>query len=310
MLINTLAMVVPACQRLPVPPQGDDGEVTDDDGTTSSSPGSTGSGADGATSVALETSDSSPGSSDDSVLDDGCGFLCVPDAGHIDLECDVAAQDCPDGQKCVWAASTDSGLRRDGARCIEVTGDGEPFAPCTLPTGIGPEITDDCGAESYCLEVYGTADHGFCAPFTNLEYDCREYPGTDVAVENGSSFPAACLYYECQPLIEGSCPDGMQCTFYPAWLYASLHCWSVPPEYDLPLGASCDFGQCGEGKLCAPAEWLPECTGDSCCTEWCDLSAPACATPGTVCEPYLVWNHQGDPGFDDLGACVQPGALR
>ena len=98
--------------------------------------------------------------------------------------------------------------------------------------------------------------------------------------------------------------------------------WQSPPaenQLGLPKrnvwqamwrGFRCRCPQCGEGKLCAPAEWLPECTGDSCCTEWCDLSAPACATPGTVCEPYLVWNHQGDPGFDDLGACVQPGALR
>lgn len=237
--------------------------------------------------------------------DDACPFICEPDVSGLDVECGVAQQNCPAGEKCVWWAPEFGGPRREDARCVPVTGRGGPYEPCTL----NEDYSDDCGPESYCLEVYGTADHGFCAPFVeDTSYSCDGYPGADAAVENGSDFPAACLYYECQPLIEGSCPEGMQCTFYPAWLYGSMHCWAVPLESD-PVGAPCDYGGCGAGKLCAPAEWLPDCGSDRCCAEWCDLGAPACSTPGTSCELFPVWNYQDDPGFDTLGACVLPGAF-
>jgi hypothetical protein len=240
----------------------------------------------------------------------GCPFLCPLDATHPDQQCDPVAQDCGEGEKCVWYVAPGSQQRRDAARCIPVTGDGQPFEPCTLPTGIGSAITDDCGPESYCLEVYGTADHGFCAPFVDgPAYDCSAYPGTSAAIENGSEFPAACLHYECQPLVPGSCPDGMQCTFYPAFLYGTNMCWSVPPEADLPLGAECDFGECGEGKSCVPAEWVPGCAGERCCTQWCDLGAPACDDPATVCEFFPVWASDDDPNFEWLGACVLRGSL-
>ncbi|MEM7151631.1 MAG: hypothetical protein AAF799_02270 [Myxococcota bacterium] len=253
----------------------------------------------GSTAAAMESGPVDEGT-------DSCPFICDPDGGPPPIECSVVDQDCPAGQKCVWAELRPGFGRRNWSRCIEVTGDREPFEPCSLPNGIGFEITDDCGPESYCLEVYGTADHGFCAPFVGDDYGCDAYPGTDLAVENGSDFPAACLHYECQPLVPSTCPDGMQCTFYPAWLYGSMKCWSVPPETDLPVGAECDFGQCGEGKLCAPADWLPDCSGERCCTEWCDLQAPECATPGTTCEFFPVWNYQDDPEFDWLGACLLP----
>lgn len=222
--------------------------------------------------------------------------------------CSVTSQDCPAGDKCVWSALSPGGLRRDFARCIEVTGDIEPFEPCSLPNGIGVDITDDCNAESYCLDVYGTADHGFCAPFTTASYQCDAYPETDPAVENGSDFPAACLYYDCHPLLPNSCPEGLDCAYYPAFLYGSLMCWNVPLEYDLPVGAACDYGQCGEGQLCAWEGWLPDCAEERCCTQFCDLDAPVCTTPGTQCEPYLS-DFQGDGGSVLLGACVLPGSF-
>lgn len=268
-------------------------------GTTAAGTSGVTSGADGTSTGILETG---PDTSDT------CPFICEPDLGPIPDTCDVVDQDCPAGQKCVWYAPP-GGLRRDAARCIEVTGAGEPFDPCTLPTGIGLEITDDCGPESFCLEVYGTADHGYCAPFFDDVEGCDAYPGSYPAFENGSDFPAACLHYECQPMLPEGCPDGLQCTFYPAWLYGSLMCWNVPPEDDLPLSAACDYGQCGQGQLCAPTQWLPDCTDDRCCTQWCDLGAPACDTPGTVCEPFPVRQADGDPGFDSLGACVLEGAF-
>jgi hypothetical protein len=283
------------------------------DGATTGSPDTTTGMASGTGTVPAMTSTGVAESTGETFADtlvDGCPFICPPDATHPDQPCDPVAQDCGEGEKCVWYVAPGSQLRRDAARCIPVTGDGQPFDPCTLPTGIGPAITDDCGAESYCLEVYGTADHGFCAPFLDgPSYTCDAHPGTTPAIENGSEFPAACLHYECQPLVEDSCPAGMQCTFYPAFLYGTTMCWTVPPEADLPLGAACDFGDCGQGELCVPAEWLPGCAAERCCTQWCDLGAPGCGDPATACEHFPVWAGDDDPDFEWLGACVLPGSL-
>lgn len=203
----------------------------------------------------------------------------------------------------MWFVAPGEQLRRDRARCITVTGDRKPFEPCNLPTGIGPEISDDCGADSYCLEVYGTADHGFCAPFTKAHgiYDCDDYPGTQSAVENGSDFPAACLFYECNPLDASTCPVGMTCTLYPAWLYGTNHCWFVPPG-DLPIGTACDYGECGAGKLCISGEAVPGCVHDRCCTQWCDLDVPECDDPAAKCQVTFGV-------FPTVGACLVPGFM-
>lgn len=311
------AGLVAGCSDRPVVPTGDGGAGSTGgpsattSGVTPNADGDTGAttGAGNGTETGIATTVASTDDGPEDEGSDGCPFICDPDGGPMGEQCSVAGQDCPAGQKCVWYARQAGGLRRNAARCIDVTGDRQPFETCNLPTGIGSEITDDCNAESYCLEVYGTADHGFCAPFIDEGYDCEDYPGTYGAVENGSDFPAACLHYECQPLLEGTCPDGMQCTFYPAWLYGSMKCWYVPPDYERELGEACDFGQCGEGKMCTPAEWLPECDSEYCCAQWCDLDTPECETPGTTCEPFPVNNHNGDPGFESLGACLLPKAL-
>lgn len=240
----------------------------------------------------------------------GCGFLCPPDATHPEAQCDPIAQDCPAGQKCVWYVPPGGQQRREAARCIEVTGDAVAYEPCTLPTGIGSAITDDCGPDSYCLEVYGTADHGYCAPFYRDEgYPCQDYLPAIPALENGSEFPSACLHYECHPFVQDTCPPFFQCTYYPAFLYGTNMCWYVPPEADLPLGAECDYGECGEGELCVPAELTAGCTGERCCTQWCDLNAPACDDPATQCELFPVWDSGTIPEFEWLGACVLPGSL-
>ncbi|MBK6917375.1 MAG: hypothetical protein IPH07_08255 [Deltaproteobacteria bacterium] len=250
------------------------------------------------------------GPDDSSSADDasGCGLPCSADALQPGDDCEPIEQGCAPGFKCVWYLPEGGERRREAGRCIPVTGDGQPFEPCSLPNGIGPEITDDCGADSYCLEVYGLSDHGFCAPFMDGPLDdCRRYPGARPALENGSDFPSACLIYECQPLVEGACPAGMQCIFYPAFLYGANMCWFVPPMPAPPLGAPCAPGECGPAQLCLRDEFLPACDSDRCCAQWCDLRAPTCDDPATICEHTGIYDR--DPAFEWLGACVVPGAF-
>jgi len=239
-------------------------------------------------------------------LDDEGGFLGPHDVGPISDTCAPGAQDCPSGQKCVWF-SHEGGARRDNALCIPVTGDLGPFEPCSLPNGFGADITDDCDERSYCLEVYQTADHGFCAPFA-VGSACEELPGSQVVAENGSNFPAACLMHPCHPLQADACDDGMRCMFYPASLYADAICW-VEPDTPVPApGAACDYGGCGDGQLCVPSQWLPECENERCCTQWCDFPSGACESPGASCEFFPLWSGVAD-GFSNVGACLSPGAL-
>lgn len=238
--------------------------------------------------------------------DEGGNFLPRPDVGGIGWKCSVAAQNCPDGEKCVWFA-LEGGLRRDNAKCIPIDGDVPAFEPCSLPNGIGSDVTDDCGADSYCLEVYGTADHGFCAPFA-VGGDCSSHPGTQPIFENGSDFPAACLLHPCHPLQDGACEDGMRCMFYPASLYAQAMCWVESEPTPDPLGTPCDYGSCGEGQLCASAEWLPGCDAERCCAQWCEFPGGTCDAPGTTCEFLPLWNYGAD-NYEDLGACLVPGVL-
>lgn len=233
------------------------------------------------------------------------GFVCPPDAGDPIPQCDPLAQDCPIGQKCVWYAEPGELRRRGASRCIAVVGDRKPFEACSLPNGVWSDITDDCGADSYCLNAVEVTDHGFCAPYPKPgTTDCEHLPGTSYATENGSIFPHACLFYPCNPLVPATCPDGLRCTHYPSWLYGSLHCLELPD--DEPVGASCDYEECGPGKLCLPAEYVPGCGEERCCTEWCDLAAPGCSDPAASCDPLAV-NEL--PGFETLGACVVPGSL-
>lgn len=245
-------------------------------------------------------------SSDPTGADEAGGFIADPDVGPIPESCSPALQDCAPGEKCIWF-SLNGGQRRDHAQCIPVNGDLGPFEPCALPNGFGPDITDDCDERSYCLEVYQTAEHGFCAPFA-VGGSCADFPETRAVFENGSDFPAACLIHPCHPLEADACEDGMRCMYYPASLYAQSMCWTEPNTPVPAPGAACDYGGCGDGQLCVPAEVLPNCENDRCCTQWCDFPSGPCDNPDAACEFVSLWNDDAE-AFENVGACVSPGSL-
>lgn len=310
-----LGLLVIGCSAIVVDDSAGAGGSTESTGGATSSSGrpattSTQSSSDtNTTSTSASTTTSSTSStastSTAEVTEDGATFIATLDLG-TGSDCAPALQDCPAGQKCVWYVASEGNLRRDDAQCIPVSGSVAPFDACTLPNGIGPDITDDCGADSFCLEVYGTAAYGFCAPFS--DWDCDAYPGTNGAFENGSDFPAACLRYPCNPLDSATCPSGSRCMFYPAFLYGNTMCWNETTPPDLALGSACDFGGCGPEKLCAPSEWLPNCEHERCCAQFCDLDVGTCEEAGTVCEPFPV-AQANDPSYEQLGACLSAGTF-
>lgn len=90
----------------------------------------------------------------------GVGFIEMPDGGGVSLECDVWAQDCPNGQKCMpW--SNDGGSQWNASRCSPVgTDPGAPGDPCTVE-GTPFSGVDDCDLGVVCFE-----------PDENLEGTC------------------------------------------------------------------------------------------------------------------------------------------
>mgnify|MGYP006921782934 CR=1 FL=1 len=114
----------------------------------------------GGTGTGLDTdTGTGTGESTSTSTDEGLTFIPYDDIPP--LSCDIFAQDCPEGEKCVPFASTDSGVW-DGNKCVPVQGDQAPGEDCTW-TGI-VEATDDCDANSICwnAELVGDQYVGTC----------------------------------------------------------------------------------------------------------------------------------------------------
>jgi Mg-chelatase subunit ChlD len=99
---------------------------------------------------------------DDGVGDDGGIFLSEPDGGGVGFECDLFAQDCPAGEKCMpWA--NDGGTEWNATRCSPIADDAVPTGkPCMVEGGPTSGI-DDCSAGALCWNV-DPSNAGTCVP--------------------------------------------------------------------------------------------------------------------------------------------------
>jgi len=93
----------------------------------------------------------------------GAGFLEDPDGGGISFECDIWAQDCPEGEKCMpW--SNDGGADWNATRCSPVADmAGMAGDPCMVE-GSGVSGIDDCDPGAMCWDVDREND-GTCISF-------------------------------------------------------------------------------------------------------------------------------------------------
>jgi hypothetical protein len=268
-----------------------------DPGTDDSTAGTTTS----MTSMTTET-DTTTGSESDTNLTtvgDGDGDTAEDDtntagsfyAGPTDLpnipECDPFAQDCPDGEKCV--PYSPNGGWFEANKCVPVVGDGQPGDPCEY-SGTTESI-DDCGPNSFCWP----GNH-ICTEFCQGTADEPTCPMDIVCLIEGNGSVNLCLTV-CDPLLQ-DCQPGFACH----WIDDEFRC-TPPGEAD--IAEPCDANQdCAPGLTCAPADSLPNCADDSCCTALCDLSALECVEMGTECVPFF--DGMPPPGHDDVGICLVP----
>lgn len=223
-----------------------------------------------------------------------------------DGECDVWAQDCAEGEKCVpWA--DDGGDIWNATRCVPVMGTGQPGDTCML---FGGEITgmDDCALGSICMRLDDGTDNGVCVPQCLGSEEAPACVAADRTCTISNDGVLTLCMQQCDPT-SPSCPAGMGC--YPSGDAYELVCW---PDFSGDVGVYGDpcfaSNSCDPGLICIIGGFVPGCEGDACCSEYCDLNDPdpaaACMgqPEGQMCRAF----YEGDapPGLEHVGVCALP----
>jgi hypothetical protein len=289
----------------------DDNDDSNDDASTGSTPLTTGFDPDtGApmTTGATDGGDSSGGDSGSG--GDGVVFLLEPDGGGVSFECDLFAQDCPDGEKCMpWA--NDGGGAWNATRCSPVDDNpGQAGDECSVE-GSGTSGIDSCDLGVMCWDVDQETNMGTCVAMCtgDTANPICEDPDTTCSIANDGAI-VLCLPV-CDPILQ-DCAEGQAC-------YPVAEDWVCGPDASGDTGVygdPCEFiNVCDPGYICLDPSTVPAgeaCEGaGGCCTAVCDLTDPMgdaqCegAAGGQTCEP---WYTEGNapPGYEDVGACVLP----
>jgi hypothetical protein len=257
-----------------------------------------------ATTMTGATSASTSGGTfgDDTTGDgtDGPSFIMVPDGGSqcsLLLQCDIWAQDCMDGEKCMpWACGDHAGW--NASRCSAMVDDpAQPGEPCTVVDGPFSGV-DDCALSSMCWNPDPDTLVGECVAFCS---GTQANPGCEdpslVCYQGYDGDLIACLP-PCDPLL-GDCDGGEQCMFDQNG--SGFVC--MP---DFLIGAQ-SYGDdcegligCGTGLVCRPAADVPGCATAECCTTLGDLDEPVeCPDASQVCISLGL----GPPVHYDLCYC-------
>jgi hypothetical protein len=299
---------------------GDDGSAADsttsgadDDGSSMSSPTGASltddptSATNATTATTMTGATSASTSGEDTTGDDGDGtsFIMTPDGGSqcsLLSQCDIWAQDCSDGEKCMpWACGDHAGW--NAARCSALDDDpAQPGEPCTVVDGPFSGV-DDCEISSMCWNPDPDTLVGECVAFcsgTQANPYCEDpslvcYQGYDGAL-------IACLP-SCDPLI-ADCAGGDHCMFAGAQNGDAFLCM---PDFLIgaqTYGDDCEgLIGCGSGLICRPAADVPGCATMECCTALGDWSDPVvCPDASQQCLP-LFEEGQRPPSPGDICYC-------
>ncbi len=287
-----LLIVLAACG----PSVGTDGGSAEGDSssTSSTTTGATLGTTTTTTSTTTTSADTSGSSSSEGSSSEGGSFIQDPDGG-VCACCDVLAQDCKDGSKCVPFFDDELGGCCPTA-CVEIVADPvELGEPCTLAS----PGHDDCGAGAMCWTASAGATEGVCVAMCTGSRSDLECDGecTSCWVDD-DLWTYACLP-SCDPLAP-DCPEGSGC----ALGGQTFACAKDSSADEGAIWTSCSNEiECDAGLSCADAATVTGCEVGRCCVPACDpLDPMACSdAPGgaaTCTEVELA---------DDVAACL-PGA--
>lgn len=147
---------------------------------------------------------------DDGGEDGGIGFIESPDGGGAAFECDLFAQDCPEGEKCMpWA--NDGGDHWNATRCSPIEPDaGVSGDECTAD-GSGVSGLDDCELGALCWDV-DDMNMGTCAEMCVGDALDPICPPNTWCFSNESGGPNVCLaddLCEADGACHCMCPEGL-----------------------------------------------------------------------------------------------------
>jgi hypothetical protein len=227
-------------------------------------------------------------------------FIVDPDWGGLCSTlsvCDLWAQDCPEGSKCVAKDGDGDG---DGdlegcayPSCEELSPDPLPRgSTCTMPDGPWSGA-DECEIGDFCWGVDPETLEGVCVS------NCGGSEANPLCDDGLTCFMGwsglvtACIR-GCDALAP-ECATGTSCTTKDGDASVCL-----PDVFGVPAtqAAGCDYSVgCGEGFGCVLAAQVADCEdAGSCCTALCDPAAPVCDASVPVCTPL-----EHDPS---VGVCT------
>jgi hypothetical protein len=229
----------------------------------------------------------------------GFSFVIPEDNGGINNMCDIWAQDCPMGEKCMpWA--NDGGSSWNATKCTPLDANpGEPGDECTTDGG-GVSGVDTCAVSSMCWDLDIETGVGTCVPFCMGTEDAPFCDDPDNACSITNEGVLILCLPTCDPLLQ-DCGDGQAC-------YPEINGFICSPDASGEQGAigdGCEYlNVCDPGGACYTADaWPGGCGGSSgCCIPFCDLTDPTCPM-GTQCEAVY---EDPMPGEEDFGVCAAP----
>ncbi len=260
----------------------------------------------GSTTVTTGTTDV-PAPSDTEPTSDTTGDrpAPVPDVGPVPVPCDLFAQDCPDGHKCV-PCSDDGGPAWNTTCCVDVVQDPAGLDEACELIGRPASGPDTCDFGLMCWDVQRDG-MGECAAICGGSLRDPECPDDHDCASSGSGVIVLCLPL-CHPLTL-PCDDGEGC-------YPSNDAFSCAPDASGRTGGHgdpCQFiNACDPDAFCIGADAHSACDDPlGCCAAVCDTSDPnadamcAALDPGQSCESWYV-QGMAPEGYDNVGVCALP----
>lgn len=232
------------------------------------------------------------------------GESCEPSNCPSDLPlppaCDLLAQDCPSGQKCVVRLPSET-FEPIPPRCVPMVDEPAHAGELCFVLYEG-DIPDSCDEFSICFD---TDFNNYCTPL------CMGSPEAPTCADPDDTCGDFMWGHVCYPSCEPFAPTCAAFTVCAPGAGGFL----CAPDYNGIEGARhdvCDYASdCNEGLACVAAAAAVECDQEAgkCCELLCDLGAPdpgaPCTGQGQECIGFYT-EGLAPPGLEDVGICTLP----
>lgn len=257
-----------------------------------------------ASSTSLEGSSTDYTTYDDGGCDYSGGFYAgwgCEDQLNCGEDCDIwNPSSCPAGQKCTAVICGLGTNAWNSDVCVSIDGDRQLGEVCTAEGNSGE---DDCAAGLMCWGLGASMGEGTCVAFCEGSPEDPTCPAdTQCVIANDGVLPV-CLP-SCDPLAP-ACPNPDDVCVPPFNDEDDWVCIFNSSEGLGMVGAACwGANSCNGGLLCVPAEQVPQCEGERCCSEVCDTLDTnfSCAIEGQTCAPFYE-PGAGPPQLANVGVC-------